>query len=707
MSKFRDPAFDSRAGLLIPPAQYSPSSITGDVIDARGFDYAIVTVSIGAMITPSTLDLKMQGSDSLTTGFTDIDGAAFPQLGMGHAHDTWVGVVTVGGANGVFLRPIATVSWEKMHFDVSVLLVGAGDNTSATSSTYARDLIPSSTVLFGPHGNAPIVAKTGSSSFTVDDTPAPGRTSGWTDFELRSGAREVYVDATGGDDGDDGTAESPVQTIQAGVDLLTAGQGDHLLFKRGETWNAGGDSYSIPSGFSDEYPTLVSAYGDEGTAMPHIDATGSNGLFDAQLENYTAFAHLDLEGEGWVSGSDGRWAIVFRGGTSHRVEGCWINGFGHGLYCLVDDSTELGPTALVVRRNVIHSCWTQGIYCAASQSSTFEENVVYACGHSGGTHNAYLTDNVGLLWRRNYSLGSMVGMGLKHKQNYNMTVEQSVFALNANGLSVHVQETQPNDPNTAITPPLHGEGNVVEDVLIASEGNSVSDEGPTCFNITAQRDLTVNNLIILDADHHAEDKPAFRWTEEFHHFDYKNIDINGLIIANYGNSGMLFQINPTDVSTQVSNVRIRNSSIINLKKQASASTNAHKIISDTIGDPARVIYSNNRYHRDTVETAFPTNRLFGRPGDQTMSFDDWKTWTGDTLAEEATATGETATKAAFTDPTRTLETWTVSVLGGGNAFRDDMVPALLARRKGAWSDSYNVEAALNYVRAGFDLAAVS
>jgi len=79
-----------------------------------------------------------------------------------------------------------------------------------------------------------------------------------------------YVDATLGDDAHPGTRSEPWQTI-AKINAATFNPGDHILFKRGETW---AEMLTPPSSGS---AGLNIVFGDYGTgAIPVIDGSALN-----------------------------------------------------------------------------------------------------------------------------------------------------------------------------------------------------------------------------------------------------------------------------------------------------------------------------------------------------------------------------------------------------------------------------------------------
>jgi hypothetical protein len=67
----------------IRPAVHSAATVTGEVVDTRGFDSAMVAVAVGAVAASGNVTLKLQHSETTSGGdFSDVTAAdlvgAFP-----------------------------------------------------------------------------------------------------------------------------------------------------------------------------------------------------------------------------------------------------------------------------------------------------------------------------------------------------------------------------------------------------------------------------------------------------------------------------------------------------------------------------------------------------------------------------------------------------------------------------------------------------
>lgn len=114
---------DLRVVELFPAAAYTNNG-NGSAVDVSGFEQVgarefIAFLTCGAASgTSPTLDVKIQESDSSTSGFADISGAAFTQLtGAGSEHLRFV-------ARKRYVRAVRTVGGTSPSFTFSVTLVG-------------------------------------------------------------------------------------------------------------------------------------------------------------------------------------------------------------------------------------------------------------------------------------------------------------------------------------------------------------------------------------------------------------------------------------------------------------------------------------------------------------------------------------------------------------------------------------------------------
>ena len=85
---------------------------------------------------------------------------------------------------------------------------------------------------------------------------------------LSSTGTTYFIDATGGNDANDGLTEQTAWQTLSKVNSYPFAPGQNVLFKRGERWRG---SLTIPSSGTADMPIVFGAYGDG--PLPIIDAT--------------------------------------------------------------------------------------------------------------------------------------------------------------------------------------------------------------------------------------------------------------------------------------------------------------------------------------------------------------------------------------------------------------------------------------------------
>ena len=104
---------------------------------------------------------------------------------------------------------------------------------------------------------------------------------------LSSTGTTYFIDATGGNDANDGLTEQTAWQTLNKVNSFPFAPGENVLFKRGERWRG---SLTIPSSGTADMPIVFGAYGDG--PLPIIDAT-------ALAEGWTAMGN-NLYSLPWV-----------------------------------------------------------------------------------------------------------------------------------------------------------------------------------------------------------------------------------------------------------------------------------------------------------------------------------------------------------------------------------------------------------------------
>ncbi|HWW60177.1 MAG TPA: hypothetical protein VN181_02310, partial [Thermoanaerobaculia bacterium] len=237
----------------------------------------------------------------------------------------------------------------------------------------------------------------------------------WTDFPLATGAREIYVSSSEGNDANDGLTSAtakrtlagtpspmpnnPNNVIPGGFALVRNGAGDHLLLKRGDTFSESRAIIWNRSGFSSTYPAILGAYGTG--PRPIIDRGGDFGLNISSVTGptvrYVAVSgiHFRASRRDWNSPSYvadtpetvGRPAIFVGAGPNAAavivedllIEDCKIEFQGGGV-------SLVGPTFDSIRnvrlnRNVfsdiyVLNAYTTALYASNVTGLTLTENLI-------------------------------------------------------------------------------------------------------------------------------------------------------------------------------------------------------------------------------------------------------------------------------------------------------------------------------------------
>lgn len=106
-----------------PQARINNAAVTCATIDRRGFDYAVIRLSLGATDVALTT-LKLQESDDNST-FTDVTGADFSVSPLslptsGSSNTLWEWQVDLRGSRKRYLRPAVTIGNGSLGAFVSV-----------------------------------------------------------------------------------------------------------------------------------------------------------------------------------------------------------------------------------------------------------------------------------------------------------------------------------------------------------------------------------------------------------------------------------------------------------------------------------------------------------------------------------------------------------------------------------------------------------
>ncbi|MEM7622989.1 MAG: right-handed parallel beta-helix repeat-containing protein [Planctomycetota bacterium] len=232
----------------------------------------------------------------------------------------------------------------------------------------------------------------------------PQTETGWTDLTPPSDAVVLYV-ATNGTNSNDGLSEeTPILTLAEGLRRLRDGYPDHLLLRRGDTFNDSLGSWS-KSGRSKTEKMVVGAYGDLSKPRPVINTGTSRPLSMIKNDRRAHLAFVSLE---FVPGTPYR-----HGGISLTAGGVEDILFEDVKIAWYVNGISMNGTLkdIVIRRCVL-----------ADNAGVFRSNAIYAEGVDGLLIEENIVDRNG--WRED--LGRDVSA---NAQNHNIYIQRGVTGV--------------------------------------------------------------------------------------------------------------------------------------------------------------------------------------------------------------------------------------------------------------------------------------
>jgi hypothetical protein len=251
---------------------------------------------------------------------------------------------------------------------------------------------------------------------------------GWTLFPLHPDARRIYVSKAGSDSNDGLSESTPKLTVAAGKALLRPGFGDHLLFRRGDTWtseNFGGMGISGVrlSGHSEDYPCVIGAYGDVTQPRPIFDTVGNTWIFRTGADGTGTCAHIAIVHlDGFGRSDEGSYTTIFFINLLEQIanltiEGCRAKWYLQGI--VMSNATLNTFQNVRLRRNVVVESYavnaehSQGFYVSGATGLLLEDNYVdevTQVARSGSTadtqfrHGYYIQTNcLNVTYRNNWA----------------------------------------------------------------------------------------------------------------------------------------------------------------------------------------------------------------------------------------------------------------------------------------------------------------
>ncbi|MFA5111011.1 MAG: hypothetical protein WC443_06380 [Desulfobaccales bacterium] len=115
---------------LVAPIAQAPGTITGTGIDCRGYDEALIELAVGVIPSNGTLDVHIEESASLSTGYADITDAVFAQKVAATGATSYVGRLNLRERKR-YIRAIAVIANQTIPLYVGAILSQAQVNPVA------------------------------------------------------------------------------------------------------------------------------------------------------------------------------------------------------------------------------------------------------------------------------------------------------------------------------------------------------------------------------------------------------------------------------------------------------------------------------------------------------------------------------------------------------------------------------------------------
>lgn len=499
---------------------------------------------------------------------------------------------------------------------------------------------------------------------------------GWTSLDEQPASRIVYVSNSLGNDANNGLSESsPLKTIAAGIEKLRDGQPDHLLLRRGDTWNEG-LGFWTKSGRSLSEPMVVASYGPS-TARPRLILQSQPGLRvqTGRVEHvaFTGF-HLMMTNRATANAPAGVYWLGPSAGT--LIEDCLIEGFGRnlviqGYFGLIED--------MRIRRCVVVDAYdtgtlSQGLYCENTDGIWIEECLFdYNGWHEGLypqstlNHNIYIHAECKNLVARGNIIARASSHGLQARPGG--LVENNVFVRCP--ISLSYGAVFGGSP-----PTVGGVGGAIRGNAFL-EGNDIGDLargiGAEVGNIAAEPGLHIANNLFVRND------SAMPYGVAIDLLAANGVGIHSTTVEGnlcYGYNGGL---SAEGLPASYSNLVVRDNEFMPLDTYSFVVHHRYAL------DPATMHYSGNRYGSPrSTGSWFRANSVY-------YDLAGWKAISGD--ADGASAAD------AFPDSSRSLASY--ALLEGFEPSVAGFLAEARTQSRQHWRPACTAESVIDYLAVGF------
>ena len=288
-------------------------------------------------------------------------------------------------------------------------------------------------------------------------------------------AEIYYVDATGGDNGDNGLTEETAWQTVAYVNSQSFSAGTTVLFKRGETWAEG----LVPDSGNASQPVWYSAYGSgDLPVIRNVDCSG---------KSYVAIDFIHF-----YNTTSGVYTVLINNGNHIRFDSCTITASGSGWTTVhMYNDAEY---------NEFLNCMVNN-FITGSQIDTFRMkfdsnyNHIRNCTISNGTHYAFVLEG--------YDDGANAGRTCAYNHISGNTIQQSEGSCVAGIFGVN--------------------SNVIENNYITGMYDSAYNADEVSLRLIGAYNIVRNNLITDNTDSGGYGSQLHAWQPS----GYAAPDING------------------------------------------------------------------------------------------------------------------------------------------------------------------------------------
>lgn len=529
----------------------------------------------------------------------------------------------------------------------------------------------------GEVGWAPwiIVPVTSGVAGTAGGAPS---SDGWTPLNQSADSRVVYVSSSEGSDANTGlSADAPLASIPAAYAKMRHNFPDWLLLKRGDTFN-GSFGYLTKSGRSQLEPMVIGTYGSN-PERPLVLTGTSDGInrsptstTPARIENI-AIVGIHFSTSNRTPQAGGAGLSWVGGGGNLLIEDCMFEAYGFGIS--IDGYDSRVQNVKLKRTLVVDSYLTSfhssGLYAQKIDGLTIEECVFDHNGWKEGVapatifnHNVYVDMQCTNLVMQGNIITDASSHGAQMRPggvcNDNLFIRNPIaLHMGFGGLAAGA-DTDPDQPAVI---------DCRRNVFL--EGRDIASDIPRGWGLVVQwttGGTVMDNIFSGNTGRY----PCIIELDGSKGDGVFQVSIQNNIAYNW-HGPMRFTGD---------RVKVDQNSVTGNHVQSPAFTDDFVMEHNPITNLGQFTMANNRYFRGGGTSGWfqPGTNLSG-----------YRANFGDTTS--------TVSQTTFADPTRTIESYNISV--GGSGTYEDFMAHVRQQSRYNWREEYRATSAIQYIREGF------